>query len=238
MPRRIDASWATAVHEAGHVVAALTLGVPVRYVTMRPRGRDATAQVMYGAAPATADSWEHHMVILAAGLVAEDLWRGRTPEGRAAVADTGRGDLRNMRDAARYIHACTLLGVNNTPRVSPRLPHHRPGATVETLAAEAWQRAVRLIYRRWRTVAAVTAAVHGAPRAVHGARLATAARRGQPAPFVCRAGWLRWPARPRDDDLLFWPAVYTRLAWRPTRRRPHLDTASAAASRPREGAPE
>lgn len=206
MPRRLTTDGDVIVHESGHVVALRAYGARIRYVSMRPRDNRAAAHVVpVGRTPGTPlDGAIANMVISAAGMVAEDLAYNRAEDQRAYTVLSGADDLREMRDAARWIVARDLW----------------PDATVDWLARLAWQRAVHLIFRQWRQVAVVAGALYGQTRAVTGAQLADAIVRNQPAPFVRRAGLLTWGRRPTTDDLLFWPAAYSRLAWRPVRHRP------------------
>lgn len=214
MPRRIALGLPTIVHEAGHAVAASELGVPFRYVSMQPNNRVHAAHLVYRPRRRL---WPAHsenlMVISAAGMVAEDLWRRHAPDERENVVRGGSLDLRHMQQRARYIYSCTW-DIDAEERLTTRnLPRPRSDMTVYMLVAESWARAVRLIYRNWQAVACAAAVLDCPPRAVSSAEIAAAIRTGRPAPWIRKPGPFRWAVRPRCSDEIFWPAQYSRLKW-------------------------
>jgi hypothetical protein len=203
MPRRVATGGGTAVHEAGHAVAALTLDVPVRYVSMRPNNPDAAAHVMHGRLDDTASMCERCMVVAAAGLVAEDLYHGHDGEERDNLVDAAYNDLRAL--AAGAVNIDSAYGHHAGTR-RPATAHANPMATAEW----AWREAVELVYRHWRAVAAVAGVLHCARRAVTGNQLHRAIAEGEPAWFVGRPRH-GWQVTPRRRDLTFWPSRYTDL---------------------------
>lgn len=67
----------TAYHEAGHAVAALALGRPVRSVSIRPDSlRLGNCAFGTGSLRASADELEREALIALGGIAAELLWRG------------------------------------------------------------------------------------------------------------------------------------------------------------------
>lgn len=66
----------TAWHEAGHVTAYLSKGLPVRYATLRPRGGDAVGRTL-PAGPRMLPYWDIAVISLA-GPVAQGMYEFRT----------------------------------------------------------------------------------------------------------------------------------------------------------------
>ena len=206
-----DDEFPTAMHEAGHAVAAAVTRVPFRYVTIRPRDPGMAGRVRMPAAGARAcrGRWRSHIVTSAAGLIAQDLWlvdqvTGMSRDqlrGRYLVPAAGI-DLQDMRRSARYAWHCAQdpaeWGVL-TPGVSP-------DATVLDLVENAWPYAVRLVHEHWAAVLEVAAELVTHRRALSQARVRhlVDAYAGQDP-----------HSEPGPCALTFWPQRHSRLAWRP-----------------------
>jgi hypothetical protein len=209
-----------AVHEAGHVVAALYMEQPIRYATLRPASGRLAGHVVYRQRRANQQTWERAMVAGAAGMIAEDLFCDQDPNYRPQVVRAGRSDLHQIRHMARYIVGCTELS-DLVDDERPFLPTPRPGMGVADLAAEAWVRAVRLVFAQWRAVAAVAGALADAKRAISARDLAAIAESGEPPWWIAPSSMTRWRRLPRWErdprpaDLEFWPAKHSRLIWEP-----------------------
>jgi len=104
-----DDKISVAVHEAGHAVAAIRLGVAVRYATIAPRdgGGAVVLRPLRTGFPAQAA-----IAISCAGLVAQDV---AGVDGRWVIVDGAEADVTSIRQYARSWHAAcddaTVLGL-------------------------------------------------------------------------------------------------------------------------------
>ena len=130
---------ATAFHEAGHAVMALTVGRRIQKVTIAPGqpqfgpGRLGTCEIQKGRSKASKDSLEDEVLILFAGMVAESHFTGKySPAGAAQ-------DLRAIRRL--------LSNRAQTERQMERLERRLLEKTEHLLAGKEHVKAIELIAR-------------------------------------------------------------------------------------------
>ncbi|GAA5510354.1 cell division protein FtsH [Novipirellula caenicola] len=128
---------ATAYHEAGHAVMALSLGRPIDKVTISPRrlqvegGRLGACKIQKGRTKSSRDWLEDEVLILFAGMVAEAIITGEYCESGAA---------QDLRTARRLLH--TRPG---TPQQMERIERRLVDKTAHILSDEGHAKAITMI---------------------------------------------------------------------------------------------
>ncbi|EMI18903.1 cell division protein FtsH [Rhodopirellula maiorica SM1] len=128
---------ATAYHEAGHAVMALSLGRPIDKVTISPRRmqvegvRLGACKIQKGRTKSTRDWLEDEVLILFAGMVAEAIITGEYCESGAA---------QDLRTARRLLH--TRPG---TQQQMERIERRLVDKTAHILSDEGHAQAIKLI---------------------------------------------------------------------------------------------
>jgi hypothetical protein len=148
--------------------------------------------------------------MLAAGMAAEYLLGGRETSSQRTVAHGGSLDLRDIQTGCRYAWQCTQDGKELSPPIDPSW-------TVADIAGHVWRRAVELVWARGNVVSEVAAALVRSPRALSQAQIR---RIVEEASARCEAntagrGVTLVRQSPPASEVEFWPAQYSRLAWRP-----------------------
>lgn len=206
-------------HEAGHALAAVLLGLPLKYVTVVPDDRSGGHATC---APPdrwwNTPAWVNVGVFIAAGMAAEGTEWARYPSGgpdcvdyiRSVVAEGGGTGSQPIYDTAtlRWIartawttardHGAHLLGSEFDPAWADT-----PDG-VRHAAAHCWRKAITLMCQH-------AGAITRIGRALKKHRTLTGA---QVAQLVTR----RPARRTIDPDLVgtdFWLTDYSRLVWRP-----------------------
>jgi hypothetical protein len=136
---------ATAHHEAGHAVLSVVFGLRFRYVTLRPRDRSRAGHVL-SEGLSFWWNWHAEAAVLFGGVIAEDLWWIRcgpvTFDGdrRAVLTQkAGREDMRHARDLLREALERDDWRTASSLAVVP------PPWTVQRMATQAWEHAVRTL---------------------------------------------------------------------------------------------
>lgn len=204
---RGDEREATAAHEAGHAVAAVVLGCPIRYVSLRPRDPDSAGHVMIRWRDDRRPQWLPDLVVAAAGMVAEDAWR--FGDDRHITVAGGRGDLRQMQRLARYAWHRAHPDDEYEYELDPPID---PAWTVRDIATHAWRQAHLLLLEHSDAMWTVAEELLDSARALPGARVRQ---------LVGEDGIQHVTGLDDDPDQLraaiqqvdFWAADYSRLAW-------------------------
>lgn len=184
-------------HEAAHAVVATIHGIPVRYVTVRPR-RTGWAGLTRLRHPKAESPWQGYCAVLAAGPIADDVYtriRERPHLARAA------GDYDLLRDAARQVRQETRA---RRPPVGIEVSRN---ATVRAIAELAWRQAHRDLVANYGAVLAVAERLLSSRRTLAGAEIQHLADTAVSAemPHADLAGE-------------FWPSWFMRGWWTHERR--------------------
>ena len=194
----------TAVHEAGHAVAAAVLGVPIRYISLRPRNAHADGHMVGRWRDERRRQWLPELVVAAAGMVAEDALKGG--EDRRSTVTAGADDLHELRGLARY----TWCRAHDDDGYDHQLdPPIDPAWTVLDIVTHAWRQAHLLLAAHNEALWSVADELESTTRAMPGARVRH---------LVAQAEQDKSPLAADDvaaalAALEFWPARHSRLAW-------------------------
>jgi len=210
-------------HEAGHAVAAVVTGWPIRYATLAPRHPDDLVGLVRPAQHAwrltRSGNWMPELVVLAAGMAAEDIYQGgQEAERRHMARRNARHDLLNMRTLCRHLwHWANDPGYDGRaggpdPSVFRLDTPIKLGGSVHDIAADVWARAVRLVWVRWPAIREVADQLDASPRALTQPALR---RIVQAAPRASHSDDIGMGGPLAVEHLAFWPGPYSRLAWRP-----------------------
>lgn len=199
-PRTWGERWDVARHEAGHAVAAATLNVSFRYLTLAPRHPAMAGAVMVCRPPRrTRSEWEPLLIVSAAGMAAAAMSTGiRYSRRRQIIADGGWADTRMLRDWCRNVWEHAQLGGHLAPAIDPDW-------TVADIAAHVWRRAVDLVDAHWPAVGWVADAALSSDRAITQAQVRQMVAGAEPGP----AG----DVPDRDKIAEWWLPKHTRLRW-------------------------
>jgi len=214
---RLDALIDVAYHEAGHAVAAIVTGFPIRYATLAPRSARAAGLVMH--MPNSwrltySGRWEPELIVAASGLAAETLIviRPDDPAERREAVRHSSVDITGMRALCRYAWHRTQGDYQGVP-LQPALD---PAWTVAEIAAHVWRRAMALLWEHLDAVHEVAEELVRSPRALTQTQIARFVAAAE-APLGVAPRTPRLLERLHGADLDFWPARYSRLAWRPSK---------------------
>jgi hypothetical protein len=210
-------------HEAGHAVAAIITGWPIQYATLAPRRPDDVVGLVRPARHAwrltRSGNWMPELVVLAAGMAAEDIYQGgQDAERRPMARRNARHDLMRMRTLCRHLwHWANDPGYDGRaggpdPSVVRLDTPIKLGGTVHDIAADVWARGVRLVWERWPAVHEVADQLDASRRALTQADLR---RIVQAAPLASHGDDIGMGGPLAVEHLAFWPGRYSRLAWRP-----------------------
>lgn len=153
----------TAIHEAGHAVAATVLDMPVRYATLRPRGGIAGVVRMRPQRHETLPI-DHECVLWFAGVAAQfaafydptaDDYAASVTAARKAAVAGAKFDLEWARLRCRAYAITTATTQCRRPVADSTIT----ATTTNEFAAHTWNTTADLISRHWRAVQAVALAL-------------------------------------------------------------------------------
>lgn len=202
----------TAWHEAGHAITATALGLPVRYVTLRPYGGGGR-MMPGGALPKTWD-WRDAGATCLAGIAAEQMLH----EDRAALIWGGGADLHDARRIARLAIDLRDRGAaGDWPRwlVAAKASSRGwlewvaaataidPGLSESGVGGLMWRHAVATVTEHLDAVAWLTSLLLASPRAVPGQRVREVYANSERSDEPTESGAVEW-----------WIPRHTRMQWR------------------------
>lgn len=178
----------TAWHEAGHAVIATSLGLPVRYVTLRPQGGMA-GHVLYRDRRRL--PWRDTGTVYLAGIAAEQM----LTTDRADLIHGGLTDLHNARRVARGLIAWRSR--------RPTQTDVDPGWSEWDVGAFLWRRAVDMVTANLNAVTWLADLLLASPRAVTIRQIRQVIAGSDPVDDP-----------PRAADAEWWIPRHTRMQWR------------------------
>lgn len=183
-----------AIHEAAHVVVGERLDMPMRYVTLNPRGGASWGHVK-PVQRKNGYECHHLMPTYAAGAIAQDIATGCADRINGARA---LGDFTEVRHCARLVWQAQRRGEDTGMDLPAR-------ATVRKIAEVAWVDAWRIVVGEYGAILAVADALLTSSRALTQAdcrRIIGGADTVEPPPVAHLAA-------------SFWPAWFMKGWWVP-----------------------
>lgn len=210
--------WETCFHEAGHAIVAVVNGLQIRYISLKPRSKDAAAHVVFDDAwwAFRQGKWEALASSAAAGIIAQWLY----------IGDDHWFDIENDEDMRRWwtedickhltqhcgkidlklVRKWCLSAWSNN-RIDGRPVLRASDVMPVDLAVQAWRHAVWNLAARWDAVEELAERLYDSTRRVTYREVREILTRCEPNPEAIDYV--------PDSFLKPWFLEYSRLKWTP-----------------------